>query len=50
VCLAQQPQHRLLIRRVERRGRLVEQQQVRRGDQRAGDVDALLLPAEKRTG
>src|SRR5512145_323171 len=41
--------HQLLDRgrgdRVERRGRLVEQQQLRIGGERAGDAQALLLPA-----
>ncbi len=42
---AEQPEHLRGGLRVERAGRLVGEQDVRVGRQRAGDADALLLPA-----
>ena len=44
---AQQVEHLRLDRFVERRDRLVEDHHARLGGERAGDVDALLLPARQ---
>src|SRR5690606_3953011 len=48
--LAQVLAHDRLAVRVERAGRLVEDEDLRIGDQRAGDRDALALPAGKIRG
>ena len=48
--VGQQVQHLRLDGHVQRRGRLVGDQQQRLGGQRDGDHDALLLPAENWKG
>ena len=48
--LADEPHHLARDLRVEARGRLVDQQQLRVLDQRAGDADALALAAGKAVG
>ena len=50
VDVLQQRQDRARGFRIERRGRLVGEQQRRAGGQRAGDADALLLAARQRGG